>query len=78
MTDPIVDEIRRIRHAHAARFHFDLHAICEDLRMKEKTCGHSLITLPAKPFAATARRGQPAGAQGRRSGSALDLSALSP
>lgn len=55
MTDPIVDEVRMIRHAHAARFHFDLHAICEDLRMKEKTCGHPLVTHPSKPFNATGR-----------------------
>ena len=37
MKDPIVEEIRKIREAHAARFRFDLHAICEDLRKKEKT-----------------------------------------
>jgi hypothetical protein len=61
MTDPIVDEVRRIRQAHAARFHFDLHAICEDLRMKERTCGHPLVKLPAKPFPATGKS-QPEGA----------------
>jgi hypothetical protein len=61
MTDPIVDEVRRIRHAHAARFHFDLHAICEDLRMKEKSCGHPLVTLLANPFVAT-ERSRPEGA----------------
>ena len=30
MKDPIVEEVRKIRDAHAAKFQFDLHAICED------------------------------------------------
>ncbi len=48
MRDPIVEEIRKIRDTHAARFQFDLHAICEDLRKKEKTCGHTIVSLPPK------------------------------
>ena len=32
INDPIVDEIRQIRQAYAAKFNNDLHAICEDLR----------------------------------------------
>lgn len=50
MKDPIVEGVRKIRHAHASKFNFDLHAICEDLRKKEKTCGHRLVTLPPKPY----------------------------
>jgi len=50
MKDPIVEEIRKIRHAHAAEFSFDLRAICEDLRKKEKTCGHPVVSLPPKPI----------------------------
>ena len=42
MKDPIIGEIRKIRDAHAAKFQFDLHAICEDLRKKEKACGHTI------------------------------------
>ena len=61
MSDPIVDEVRRIRHAHAARFNFDLHAICEDLRKKEKTCGHPLVTLPPRRFEGAAGSQQPDG-----------------
>ena len=34
--DPIVNEIRRIRHAYAKQFKNDLHAICEDLRRQER------------------------------------------
>ena len=48
MKDPVVEEIRKIRKAHAARFRFDLHAICEDLRIKEKTCGHPIVSLSPK------------------------------
>ena len=59
MSDPIVDEVRRIRHAHAARFNFDLHAICEDLRKKEKTCGHPVVTLPPKLFVGATGSQQP-------------------
>ena len=48
MKDPIVEEIRKIRDAHAAKFQFDLHAICEDLRKKEKTRGHPVVSFPPK------------------------------
>ncbi len=50
MIDPIVEEVREARRKHAERFNFDLHAICEDLKEKEKTCGHPIRTLPAKPL----------------------------
>lgn len=55
MKDPIVEEVRKIRHAHAAKFNFDLHAICEDLRKKEKTCGRRVVSLPPKPVLETAK-----------------------
>ncbi len=45
MKDPIVEEIRKIRHDHEQRFGLDLHAICEDLRKLEKTCGHRVVCL---------------------------------
>jgi hypothetical protein len=50
MKDPIVEEVRKARDAHAARFNYDLHAICEDLRKKEKSCGHPVVSLPPKPL----------------------------
>jgi hypothetical protein len=49
MKDPIVEEVRKIRDAHAAKFNFDLHAICEDLRKKEESCGRPVVSLPPKP-----------------------------
>ncbi len=46
--DPIVEEIRKIRKAHAAKLNYDLKAICDDLRKKEKDCGHPLVSFPPK------------------------------
>ena len=39
MNDPIVDEVRRVRDAHAARFNYDLHAIFLDIKKREKERG---------------------------------------
>jgi hypothetical protein len=46
--DPIVEGIRDIRKAHAAKFNYDLKAICVDMKKKEKKCGHPVVSLPAK------------------------------
>ena len=48
MRDPIVEEVRKARREHAAKFNFDLHAICADLKKTEKECGHPVVTLPPK------------------------------
>lgn len=32
MKDPIVTEVRKYRMEHAKKFHFNIHAICDDLR----------------------------------------------
>lgn len=39
MNDPIVEEVRRIRDAHAARFNYDLDAIFRDIKEREKKSG---------------------------------------
>jgi hypothetical protein len=39
MNDPIVDEVRRGRDAHAARFNYDLDAIFQDIKKREKESG---------------------------------------
>ncbi len=36
-TNPILDEIRRFRDAHAKKFNYDLAAICEDLKRERET-----------------------------------------
>lgn len=46
--DPIVEEIRNYRQAHALRFNNKLHDICADLKKKEKECGHQIVSLPPK------------------------------
>jgi len=48
MKDPIVEEVRKARREHAAKFNFDLAAICADLKKKEKECGHPVVTLPPR------------------------------
>jgi len=43
MNDPIVDEVRRIRDAHAARFNYDLHAIFLDIKKREQERGLDFV-----------------------------------
>jgi hypothetical protein len=52
--DPIVEEVRRARQRHAARFNYDLQAIFKDLKEKEKASGRRLVSYPPKrPLRAT-------------------------
>jgi hypothetical protein len=39
MNDPIVDEVRRVRDAYAARFNYDLDAIFQDIKERERKTG---------------------------------------
>lgn len=49
MNDPIVDEVRRVRDAHAARFNYDLDAIFQDIKEQEKKSGRTFVSFsPAK------------------------------
>jgi hypothetical protein len=47
--DPIIDEIRAIREAYAAQFDFDLRAIHEDLKERQKCYAARVVRLPGKP-----------------------------
>jgi hypothetical protein len=49
--DPIVDEVRRVRHEHAAKFGFDLRAICDDIRARERASGRKYVSLPPRLIA---------------------------
>lgn len=49
--DPIVAEIRRFREEHAARFNYDLRAICEDLREQERKSGRRFVSYPPRRIA---------------------------
>jgi hypothetical protein len=48
MRDPIVEEVRRARDAHAQQFNYDLDAIVEDLQKREKELGLATVSLPPK------------------------------
>ncbi len=61
MNDPIVDEIRRIRNAHAARFNYDLEAIFRDIKQQEKKSGRKFVSF-ASGEAAGSQPHQPTGA----------------
>ena len=44
-TDPIVEEIRKIRDEHAARFNYDPVAIYKDLKRLEQESGRKTVKL---------------------------------
>jgi hypothetical protein len=46
--DEIIEELRRARREHAARFGNDLSAIFADLREKTRASGRKTVTLPPK------------------------------
>ena len=43
--DPIVDEVRRIRDAHAAKFNYDPKAIFRDIKEQEKRSGRKYVSF---------------------------------
>ena len=48
--DPVVEEIREVRGAHAKKFKYDLRAIAADLKKQQKTTKHEVVVLsPKKP-----------------------------
>jgi hypothetical protein len=49
MRDLIVEEIRRIRQEHARKFNFDLDAIFNDLKEKQRKSGRKTVTLAPRP-----------------------------
>jgi len=48
MNDPIVDEVRRVRDAHAAMFNYDLDAIFQDIKEQEKKSGLKSVSYPPR------------------------------
>jgi hypothetical protein len=50
LNDEIVNEVRAIREAHAAKFGYDLRAIYEDLKKSEAeriSAGHPFVSAPS-------------------------------
>ena len=52
MTDPIVEEVRRVREEYAAQFDYDVRRIAEDLRRQEEESGREYVRTvkPATPL----------------------------
>lgn len=48
MEDPIVEEVRKLREEHAARFNYDVDAIFEDLKRLESDSGWTVVSLEPK------------------------------
>ena len=51
--DPIVEEIRKIRDEHAARFNYDIDAIWADMKRCQDESGIPVVSLPPKRVSAT-------------------------
>ena len=45
MNDPIVDEVRRVREEHVARFNYDLWAIFRDIKEQQKRSGLTFVSF---------------------------------
>lgn len=46
--DPIVEEIRQYREQYAAKFNYDLQAICRDLRERQQRSDRNVVSLPPR------------------------------
>ena len=52
LNDEIIDEVRTIRDAHAAKFRYNLRAIYADLKSSEAeriAAGHPFVSPPSQP-----------------------------
>lgn len=43
--DEIVEEVREARDKHAAKFNYDISAICADIRRKQAESGRKVVSL---------------------------------
>ena len=46
--DPIVEKVRKVKEALAAKFNFDLHAMVRDQQQREKRYGKRLVSFVKK------------------------------
>ena len=49
-TDPIVDEIRRVRDTLAAKFNYDVAAIARDARKRQKATNRKIVSMKPLPI----------------------------
>ena len=52
--DRVLEEVRTVREAHAARFGFDIRAIVEDLQSREQANGREIVMPPVSQGATDA------------------------
>ncbi len=45
--DEIVEEVRRVRQEHAAKFDYDISAICADIRRQQTESGRKIVSFSA-------------------------------
>lgn len=50
--DPIVNEVRRVRNEHAAKFNYDLDAIYRDLKERERASGRKYVRYEPRVYVA--------------------------
>ena len=48
MNDEIVDQVRRVREEHAAKFGFDIEAIFKDLEFQQKNSSRQFVHYPPR------------------------------
>ena len=48
VTDPIVEEVHKVRAAIARRFNNGLHAICQDAGKRQEASGRQALALPPR------------------------------
>ena len=57
--DPIVEEVQRIREEYAARYNYDIKAICRAAREQQKTSGHKIVSLSPRAAIASQKTDAP-------------------
>jgi len=57
--DSIVEDVRKVREEHAAKFNYNLDAIYLDLKKQQKRSERKVISLPAKRAAVAVRAKAP-------------------
>ncbi len=74
MNDPIVDEVRHVRDAHAAKFNYDLDAIFANIKEQEQKRGLKFVSFPPR-IAEPNETPQPNGAEASDSHDSTSLEA---
>ena len=63
--DPIVDEVRKVREDHAAKFDYDLEKIFRDLKEQEQKSGRIVVSLSPKRWVGSEARETSTNKEGR-------------